>query len=151
MDRYGRTAHGRYDASPRSAESDSEGVLQALQRLAQDQVPVLTGQTPSLCEWEGPGRGMMELTKPIIVGHSFGGSLAVSRSVDSAFVLMTSRVRWWLPRICASTAMLSRLIRLCNVRGLALSCFLEFILVNRVGPLGQRSRYLFLLSTLKNL
>ena len=51
---------------------------------------------------------MMELTKPIIVGHSFGGSLAVSRSVESAFVLLTSRVRWWLPRIRASTVMLSR-------------------------------------------
>ncbi|KAF8553821.1 hypothetical protein OG21DRAFT_1192591 [Imleria badia] len=55
--------------------AEVEGVLQALQRLTQGQGLVSTGPTPSLCEWEG--WHAMELTKPIIAGHSFGGSLAV--------------------------------------------------------------------------
>lgn len=55
--------------------AEVEGVLQALQRLTEGRGLILTGQTPPLCEWEG--WHAIDLTKPTIAGHSFGGSLAV--------------------------------------------------------------------------
>ena len=62
--------------------AEVEGVLQALQRLTQGQGLVSTGRTPSLCEWEESWH-VIEVTKPVIAGHSFGGSLAVRCLIDS--------------------------------------------------------------------
>ncbi|KAH0834815.1 platelet-activating factor acetylhydrolase [Lanmaoa asiatica] len=63
--------------------AEVEGVLQALQRLTQGQGLISTGLTSSLCEWEG--WHAIEITKPIIAGHSFGGSLAIMAAADRRF------------------------------------------------------------------
>lgn len=63
--------------------AEVDGVLRVLQRLTRRQGLVSTKLTPSLCEW-GDWH-LIEVTKPIIAGHSFGGSLAVRCLIDFAY------------------------------------------------------------------
>ena len=102
--------------------AEVDGILLALRQLMQGQGRVSTGPTSSPYEWDG--WHVVELAKPIIAGHSFGGSLAVSWLIDIwPFACLTRPIRWRLPWTIGSTlATSSRLILLFGVCFLAPIC-----------------------------
>ncbi|KIJ63183.1 hypothetical protein HYDPIDRAFT_168739 [Hydnomerulius pinastri MD-312] len=63
--------------------AELEGIIEALRRLARGEPLVLTGQTGLSRDWSGWDR--MDVTNPIIGGHSFGGSLAMAAAADGRF------------------------------------------------------------------